>query len=136
MPPTPLSFLYIDDDPMSRSILKIMLETLLGAEQVLILANSENFTKLIQNLPFVPTLILLDIQVRPYNGYEMLAMLRADPRYAGTRIVALTANVMASDVEKMKAAGFDGLIGKPFNHRVFLGLMKSILAGETIWYIS
>jgi hypothetical protein len=43
---------------------------------------------------------------------------------------------MATDVQKMKAAGFSGLISKPIIHRIFPELLNKILAGDPVWYIS
>ncbi len=130
------SFLYIDDDPISREVLKILLETVMGFEQVRYFADSRDFMERLRALPMVPTVIFLGIEVTPHNGYEMLAAIRQDPRYQETKIIAVTAYVMVSDVEKMKAANFTGLISKPIIHRIFPDLLQKILAGEPVWYIS
>ena len=130
------SFLYVDDDTLSRDVIKIILETIMGFSQVTYLANSHNFMEQIQALPCAPTVIFLDIKVHPHDGFEMLADLRKNSTYQNTKIVALTANVMANDVEKMKMAGFSGLISKPIIHRIFPELLHKILAGESVWYIS
>ena len=51
-------------------------------------------------------------------------------------IIAMTANVMASDVKALKASGFSGLIGKPIVRQVFPDLLKQILTGQPVWFIS
>jgi CheY-like chemotaxis protein len=130
------AILYVDDDPMSRDVLQILFHKVMGIPDLYLLPNSENFSEQVAALPRVPDVVFLDIQVRPLNGYEMLAYLRQQPAYANTPIIALTANVMASDVDQMKAAGFSGLIAKPITNRLFPLLFKKILAGESIWYIS
>ncbi|MDA0244051.1 MAG: response regulator [Chloroflexi bacterium] len=136
MPTHHPTVLYVDDDPMSRDVLKILFQKVMGITDLFLLPNSENFMAQVQALPQLPEVIFLDIQVRPFNGYEMLAMLRQDPAYAHQPIIALTANVMANDVERMKNAGFSGLIAKPITNRIFPLLFKKILAGEPVWYIS
>ncbi|MCL4256261.1 MAG: response regulator, partial [Anaerolineae bacterium] len=82
-----------------------------------------------------PTLIFLDIQMRPHDGYQVLSMLRQDPDFAHTTIIAMTANVMSSDVDQLKAAGFDGLIGKPIDNTIFPQLVSRIVSGEAIWFL-
>lgn len=130
------SFLYIDDDPISREVVKILLEKVMGFSTAVYFENSRDFLERIRALPAVPTVIFLALQVKPCDGYTMLAALRNDPVYKNATIIALTANVMATDVDKMKAAGFSGLISKPIIHRIFPELLNKILAGETVWYIS
>lgn len=130
------SFLYIDDDPISREIIKILLETVMGFRQTAYFADSHNFMARLRDLPRTPTVIFLGIQVKPYDGYEMLAAIQQDPTYQAAKIIAVTAYVMVTDVEKMKRAGFDGLISKPIIHRIFPDLLRKILAGEPVWYIS
>ena len=133
---TPPSILCVDDDAMSRDVLRVLLETVMGFQHVSYFENSQNFMTRIYALDAVPTLIFLDIQIRPYNGYEMLSMLRNDPQFQQTTIIALTAHVMATDIAKLKEAGFSGLIGKPLNNRIFPDLVNQILAGDPVWHIT
>ncbi len=74
--------------------------------------------------------------MRPYDGYELLKMLRSDSTYKEATIIAMTACVMATDVQALRAAGFNGLIGKPILRQVFPGLLKQILTGEPVWFVS
>lgn len=129
------SFLYVEDDTMSRLVVQTLLKRVLGYEKLTIFETSRDFMGQLETLEYVPSIILLDIQMRPHNGYELLEMLRQNKRYKAATIIALTANVMAHDVEKLKAAGFDGLIGKPIMKDVFPELIERITSGETVWYI-
>jgi CheY-like chemotaxis protein len=90
----------------------------------------------IRNLPIIPSVIFLDLKIRPHSGYEILTALQNDMNYQDTKVIALTASVMSHDVEQMKAAGFAGLISKPVVHRIFPELVNKILTGEPVWYIS
>jgi CheY-like chemotaxis protein len=83
----------------------------------------------------VPDVIFLDIHIRPIDGYQLLDLLRNEPQYQNSKIIALTASVMVQDVKRLQDAGFDGLIGKPIANKVFPRLVKNILAGEPVWYI-
>jgi len=55
--------------------------------------------------------------------------------YKDVPVVAMTAGVMATDVVKLKSAGFNGLIGKPIRKKLFPGQLDKILAGESIWEV-
>ena len=60
-----------------------------------------------------PRLILLDIHLPDLDGFAVLERLRQDARTAGTPVVAVTANAMPSDAERIRAAGFDHYLPKP-----------------------
>lgn len=62
-------------------------------------------------------------------------MIRADENYKDTTVIAMTANVMSHDVDKLKKAGFNGLIGKPILKENFPQHIERLLAGEPVWYV-
>ncbi len=51
-----------------------------------------------------PDVILLDIHVKPYSGFEMLEMLRKMNGFVDVPVVALTASVMNEEVQKAEAS--------------------------------
>jgi CheY-like chemotaxis protein len=79
--------------------------------------------------------IFLDVQIHPLDGYEMLRQLREDPTYEKAIIIAMTANVMSHDVEKLQQAGFSGLIGKPIMKDIFPSLIEKVLQGQAVWFV-
>ena len=129
-------YLYVEDDPLSREALQIVLRRVMGAERVYIFPDSVEFMSRIKALPDRPNIILLDIHLQPYSGFELLKMLREDPDYRAARVIALTASVMNEEVELLKQSGFDGVIGKPIQVATFPNLMKLVSNGELIWHIS
>ena len=58
-------------------------------------------------------LILMDIQMPNMNGYEASAVIRAEKRFAGLPIIALTAHAMLSDREQILAGGINDHLAKP-----------------------
>lgn len=130
------NFLYVDDDPLSREIMQLLMCKVLGYSRLTILSDNTDFMDKVRALPAPPNVVFLDIQMRPHSGYEMLHMLRGDEAYRQTRIIAMTASVMATDVDALRAAGFDGLIGKPISRRAFPELLQQILGGQAVWFVS
>ncbi len=59
--------------------------------------------------------ILMDCQMPVMDGYTAARKIRAIPALARMPILAMTANVMAGEKEKVVAAGMDDHIGKPLN---------------------
>lgn len=60
-----------------------------------------------------PDLIILDIHMPGLDGFGVIKELRADPSFARTPVVALTASAMQGDKQRALAAGFTGYISKP-----------------------
>jgi two-component system cell cycle response regulator DivK len=66
-----------------------------------------------------PDLILKDIQLPDLDGEAALGRLRAEPGTAGIPVIALTAQAMAGDRERLLRAGFAGYLAKPISVREF-----------------
>ena len=66
-----------------------------------------------------PDLVLLDVHVTGGGGETLLREIRADARLAGLPVVAVTAQAMRGDRERLLSAGFDGYVSKPISARNF-----------------
>ena len=128
-------FLYVEDDMRSRKVVELLLTKVMGYRDVTIFEDSGNFMERVRALAQVPDVIFLDVQIAPHDGYEMIKMLRSQPDYQQTTIIAMTANVMSHDVEQLQRVGFSGLIGKPILKENFSDLVDKLLNGEQVWYI-
>ncbi len=79
----------------------------------------------------VPDLILMDINMPDVDGFALTQKLRRKPKLADVPIIAITANVMKGDRERVLEAGCDGYIEKPIDIdeltsqvSLFLGVVK------------
>jgi two-component system cell cycle response regulator DivK len=75
-----------------------------------------------------PDVILMDVEMAGMDGLTATAILKQDPATAGIPIVAMTALSMRGDEEKIRAAGCDDYIGKPFRYPVLVARIAEILA--------
>jgi two-component system cell cycle response regulator DivK len=66
-----------------------------------------------------PDLILMDIQLPDMDGEAALGRLRAEPSTLAIPVIALTAQAMAGDRERLLGAGFAGYLAKPISIREF-----------------
>jgi two-component system cell cycle response regulator DivK len=78
-------------------------------------------------------LVLLDIHLPEEDGYEVLARIRENERFGHTKVVAVTADVSSANLNRAKAAGFDGFLSKPINVDQFPDQIQRILDGEEVW---
>lgn len=130
------SVLYVEDDALSRMVVEIILREKMGLLNVAIFSDSSDFEARMDEFAFVPDIILLDIHVKPISGFEMLEILHQNPVYRHKPIVALTASVMNEEVDRLRSAGFNGVLAKPVNADSFPNLLQRLLAGEYIWSIT
>jgi CheY-like chemotaxis protein len=127
--------LYVEDDPQSRKLMSMLLKGRMKLPNVTILEDSQDFLANVEALDPKPDVILLDIHMKPFNGFEMLTMLREIEYLNDTPVVALTASVMNEEVQKLRTIGFNGCLAKPIDLQTFPETLERILDGETIWRI-
>lgn len=75
-------------------------------------------------------LILTDIEMPGLDGTEAVRRIRAAESAAGrarTPVLAVTANVLDSQLAEYKRAGIDAVIAKPIDFSTLLGTMKLLL---------
>jgi CheY-like chemotaxis protein len=107
----------------------------MGVRDFTIFPDSAHFMEHVQQLSPKPNVVLLDIHVKPYTGFEMLAMLRQHPAFQDTPVIALTASVMNEEVQQLRTAGFNGVIAKPIDLESFPLMLSRVLSGEAIWSV-
>jgi CheY-like chemotaxis protein len=129
-------YLYVEDDPLSREIMQMIMGTAMGIETLTMFEDSQDFLARVEAKVGTPTVFLLDIHVKPYDGFEALQILRSTPAYRSAKIIALTASVMNEEIEKLRQSGFDGAIAKPISVQSFPALLERMINGEAIWYVA
>ena len=129
------NFLYIENDPLSREVMKTLFTRGLGYPDIMLFESSDDFESRLEGLSKKPDVIFLDIHMEPLDGFAMLDLIRRSEVYHSAQVVALTASVMNEEVRRLKEAGFDGVIAKPINYDIFPAVLERILNGEQVWNI-
>lgn len=129
------TIVYFEDDLLSREVMRACLTRGLGYHSVAIFESSDNFAAKLSQVASRPDVIFLDIHMEPIDGFEMLRLIRQNPAYHATKVIALTASVMNEEVKVLREAGFDGVIAKPLDYETFPAVLQRILAGEQVWHI-
>ncbi|MDK9703064.1 MAG: response regulator [Sulfuritalea sp.] len=118
------SILIVEDNPANLKLATMLLvKAGHGVSQAV---DGEAGVRLAQETR--PDLVLLDIQMPGIDGLEAIRRLRSNPATAQLKIIAVTALAMKGDEERIRAAGCDGYIAKPFHYREFLEQVKAALA--------
>jgi len=116
--------LYIEDNPANLLLMHKIIA--LRKNMVLLEAvNAESGLLIAENQQ--PDVILLDINLPGMDGYEALRRLRENPVTQAIPVVAVSANAMLKDVEKVRAAGFNDYITKPVDVKNLLAILNRLL---------
>jgi len=122
--------LYIDDDPINRSLVNRVL-TSYNFEVIEAKSGLEGMAMARKE---VPSLILMDINMPGLDGHETTTRMRSNASLEAIPIVAITARTAKGEREMALAAGCDGYITKPIDIDQFPLQVISYLEGykETI----
>lgn len=124
--------LIVEDNVRNYALLARLL-SFLGVKQTEWKRSGWQVVEFAQDTMSQVDLILLDIHLPEEDGFEVLGRLRAEPRFANTRIVAVTADVSHANLNRAKASGFDGFLAKPINVDLFPDQIRRVLQGEPVW---
>ena len=117
--------LVTDDNVINQKIAVRMLEKL-GC-QVDVAVNGKDAVEKITQHPY--DVIFMDCQMPEMDGYEATGEIRRRERDRHVPIIAMTANAMAGDKEKCRAAGMDDYISKPVKAQAFRAALERHLPG-------
>ena len=106
-----MKILIADDNHTDRLILSKVLENL-NHEVVQAKDGSEAIEQFKRH---APALVLLDVLMPSYDGYEVAEIIKTDSSRAWFPIIFLTSLTEASDLAKCISAGGDDFVSKPIN---------------------
>lgn len=126
------AYVLVVEDNLQNLVLIARLLAFIGVRRYEWKASGWQVLEFADTMPRVD-LVLMDLHLPYEDGYDALAKLRNDPRFAKTRVVAVTADANPNSMEKAKGSGFDGFLGKPIDPDKFPDQIIKILQGESVW---
>jgi len=122
----PRTVLYVEDNPAN---LRLVEQIAVRHAHIRLLPAAAAGPGLALARQALPDLILLDIHLPDADGYAVLAQLRDDPSTRAIPVVALTAQTLPADLQRMRAAGFKDCITKPID----IARLDALLAHVEPW---
>ena len=116
--------LYIEDNPVNVLLVEELVKSLGG---LTIVSEPSGAAGIERASALLPDLVLVDLQLPDFDGYEVLRRLRADARTGSIPCVALSANAMREDIERGLASGFADYLTKPIDFAVFVAALHRLL---------
>jgi two-component system cell cycle response regulator len=111
-----LRVLVIEDNPTNLDLMGYLLKAF--GHTVLTAIDGEQGLEAVRRE--IPDLIVCDVQIPKFDGYEVAKWLKGHPALRKIPLIAVTALAMVGDRDKLLAAGFDGYIAKPINPETFV----------------
>jgi two-component system cell cycle response regulator DivK len=75
-----------------------------------------------------PDLILMDIQLPDFDGYEATRRIKANPALSAIPVIAVTSYALSGDDVKAYEAGCDAYVSKPFSPRKLLAKIREFFS--------
>ncbi|MGI6402592.1 MAG: response regulator [Thermoguttaceae bacterium] len=115
--------LIADDEPVNQELLEAFL-----CDQNYELAFADDGLDTLEKAEsFQPDLILLDVMMPKYSGFEVCEKLKNDPKTSGVMILMVTALDELGDVERAVAVGCDDYLSKPIHKFELLIRVENLL---------
>jgi CheY-like chemotaxis protein/anti-sigma regulatory factor (Ser/Thr protein kinase) len=109
-----ISILVVDDHPLNRTVARLFLEP--HGIKVAEAENGRQALEVLRKQSF--DVVLLDVHMPVMDGPETIRHIRdADEDWATVPVIALTADAMSGDREKLLAIGMTGYVSKPIDQR-------------------
>lgn len=102
----------VDDDEDVRRLLEMSLSRVGGYDVRSTASGAACLAELRRDLPDA---VILDVMMPVLDGPATLEEIRTDPRTLSVPVVFLTAGVVESDVERLRALPVTGVLRKPFD---------------------
>jgi PAS domain S-box-containing protein len=119
-----LRVLVADDEALNRNIASGFLS--IAGHDVVCVDNGVAAVEAASTEDF--DVILMDVRMPGMNGLEATRLIRALPAPRGeVRVVAVTAQAFAEQIETCRQAGMDGHVSKPFKQAVLLAALENVM---------
>jgi two-component system cell cycle response regulator len=118
--------LIIEDDFASLELYSYLLKAV--GYTTLLAGNGEQGLTLARRTR--PDLIICDVKLPKMDGVEVVRHLKNEPTLAQIPIVAVTAQALAGDRERLLAAGFDDYLSKPIEVERFIDHVRDFIAAK------
>jgi CheY-like chemotaxis protein len=122
------TLLYVEDNPAN---LQLVEELITRRPDIRMLSAADGNLGIELAREFMPQVILMDINLPGINGIEVMKILRVDPATAHIPIMAISANVIPTDIKKGLEAGFFRYLTKPIVINEFMDALDVALEFST-----
>lgn len=119
--------LYIEDNP---SNIKLVEAILVARPEIELLVATQGQIGLELAREHHPSLILLDLNLPDMSGEQVLRRIRSDEHISHSAVVMLSADASPGQATRLRGAGCDDYLTKPFDIRHFLAVIDAFATAD------
>jgi signal transduction histidine kinase/ligand-binding sensor domain-containing protein/CheY-like chemotaxis protein/HPt (histidine-containing phosphotransfer) domain-containing protein len=129
-----LRVLLAEDNELNRLVARDSLRQALPDITIVDVQNGEEAIDALRAGRF--DVVLMDVHMPVLDGYEASSRIRTqlEPPACDTPIIALTAAVIRSEIEKCTAYGMNAYVAKPYRAETLIRTITQVLRGDTIGF--
>ena len=118
--------LVVDDDP---DIVELFVDALKEDGLFEVATATTGYDAGVMTQQFAPDIVVLDYMLPDVNGNVVCRTIRENPELAHIRVLVISGAVNPTEIDKLKAAGADDFIKKPFNIDQVMRRIKELVRG-------
>ena len=124
------NILIVEDNLINQKVLTTLLY--LSGMHITIANNGQEAVDIVKESKIEFDIVLMDINMPIMDGYTATQMIRLDSRYDTLPIIAFTALVLDSEIQKMFNSGVNAFLSKPLNIGKLYTALAMYLAYEPV----
>jgi len=114
--------LIVDDDLLITGLMETLVK--MDGHEATVVNDSTMALEVAKSIK--PDLITLDLMMPNLNGFDLCALLHADPQFANTPIIIISAKEDSQSREMAFSSGAIEYLNKPFNIDEFLETIRKL----------
>lgn len=107
------NILIVEDNFINQKVLTTLLD--LSGMHITVANNGQEAVDIVKESKIAFDIVLMDISMPIMDGYSATQMIRLDSKFETLPIVAFTALVLDSEIQKMFQSGINAFLAKPLN---------------------
>ena len=119
--------LVVDDNVINLKVAERFIKSREDCKPVLVPSGAKALQFLGKN---IPDMVLLDVLMPEMDGFQVLSEIKKNPDLAGVPVLFLTADEDPQLEDRVRNAGAQCFVRKPFNQEVLWELIDKHIGGE------
>lgn len=122
----PLDIVLVEDNPGDVELIRIMFQDSHIVNQLVVIDNGKDVLPYLESVARLPDLILLDLGLPCVSGRDLLAHIKANPKYCNVFLLVVTESNAVQDITTSYTRGADAYLFKPLGIEQMFAAIQAI----------